>query len=362
VVAPENAGVDPSRTEALVTFAVEHASHPLSGPDLPGQKSELLRRVLGPEADVEIVGPLRPPGEPNGLVCRAGTVVTSWGDPATVDEIASATKSFLSLLCGVAVNRGLVTDVHESVFADTGLDLMDGPHNRHITWHHLMQQTSEWDGELFGKVPTGHRGQRVGDPLCEPGRFWEYNDVRVNVLARCLLEVFRRPLPDVLRDEVMTPIGASDTWSWHGYSTSWVTVDGEPMQSVSGGSHWGGGIWMSSFDLARVGLLYLAAATGATFGALSADWVVRTRTSCDLNYMYGYLWWLQHDRAGKQVCFSAQGGGSHQCIVVPDHELVVVARWIDDAAWPGLIDRALALVDDRPALGPVDYDFTRINA
>jgi len=36
----------------------------------------------------------------------------------------------------------------------------------------------------------------------------------------------------------MDPIGASKSWQWHGYSTSWTEVNGERVQSVSGGSHW----------------------------------------------------------------------------------------------------------------------------
>jgi CubicO group peptidase (beta-lactamase class C family) len=362
VADPASAGVHPGRLADLVSFARDHAADPARGADLPARKSALLRRVLGPDADCGIVGPLPQPGEPNGLVIRRGRVVAEFGDTTFVTEIASATKSFLSLVAGLAVDDGTISDVHGSVWVDTGLPILADPHNRTITWHHLLQQTSEWDGSLFGKVPTGHRGQRIGEPLREPGAFWEYNDVRVNLLARALLEMWRRPLADVLRERVMEPLGASDTWSWHGYTTSWVEVAGRRVQSVSGGSHWGGGIWMSARDLARIGCLYLDGGRHGPRQVLSADWIRRTRTSCELNYMYGYMWWLQHAVDGRQVCFAAQGGGSHQCIVVPDHELVVVVRWIQDAAWPALIDRALTVVDDRPPLGPVDYDFARVNA
>lgn len=134
---------------------------------------------------------------------RVAELVADFGDTSYVDEIASATKSFLSLLCGIALDRGLLRDVQGSVYEATGLPLLSSPHNRAITWHHLLQQTSEWDGVLFGKVPTGHRGDRIGESLREPGGYWEYNDVRVNLLGRCLLEVFRRPLSEVLRETVM---------------------------------------------------------------------------------------------------------------------------------------------------------------
>jgi hypothetical protein len=90
-------------------------------------------------------------------------------------------------------------------------------------------------------------------------------------------------------------------------------------------------------------------------------WISRTTAACDLNPMYGYLWWLQHDQSGRQVSLAAQGGGSHHCFVIPDHELVVVARWIGNDAWPQFIDKALAIVTDAPSLGPVVYDSSQVN-
>jgi CubicO group peptidase (beta-lactamase class C family) len=361
-VARANAvGVRDDRLVDLIQFAIDHESSPDRSEDPAAAKAETLRRVLGPNADTEIVGPFTPPGRVNGIVIRRGHVLAEFGDTDYVDEIASATKSFLSLLCGVAVTDGIIRDIDASVYDDTLLDLLGSAHNRMITWRHLLRQTSEWDGVLFDKRPVGHRGDRVGDPLREPGMFWEYNDVRVNLLARCLLEMFRRPLPDVLHDRIMEPIGASSLWSWHGYENSWITIDGRRMQSVSGGAHWGGGIWMNARDLSLIGVLYLNEGRCGDQQLISEDWIRETRTSCDLNYMYGLMWWLQHDEGGRQISFAVQGGGSHHCFVIPDHELVIVVKWIEDDAWKEFLDHALRLAVDRPALGPVHYDFTCIN-
>jgi CubicO group peptidase (beta-lactamase class C family) len=357
----EDLGMDPAKVRRLLEFASAHKSDPYRGDAPVAAKSRLLRDVLGPDADVHVDGPFTTPGALNGLVIRRGHVVGQIGDTSYVDEIASATKSFLSLLAGVAFDRGIITDVHRSVFDDIGLELLSEEHNRRITWHHLLQQTSEWEGELFGRVPSGHRGERIGEPLHDPGTYWEYNDVRVNVLARCLLEIFGGSLPDVLRDEIMRPIGASNSWSWHGYDSSWTVVKAQRVQSVSGGSHWGGGIWMNAQDLARVGLLYLRGGVWGDQRLLSRRWIDMTRHSCDLNPMYGYMWWLQHNAARKQVSFAAQGGGSHQLFVIPDHDVVVVMRWIADDAWPGLLDRALGLTTNEPDIGPVRYLFDEIN-
>ena len=62
--------------------------------------------------------------------------------------------------------------------------------------------------------------------LQNPGTLREYNYVRVNRLALALLHVFRRPLSEILKERIMDPIGASDTWQWHGYENSWVEIDG----------------------------------------------------------------------------------------------------------------------------------------
>src|SRR5262249_46175523 len=131
---------------------------------------------------------------------------------------------------------------------------------------HLLQQSSEWEGEIFGKsdqvdhnrqVGPGADNRRKGErrPLRPPGTHFEYNDVRVNLLAYCLLQRFRRPLPEVLRERIMDPIGASHGWEWQGYRNSWVEIDGRRIQSVPGGGHWGGGLFIGARDHARIGLL-----------------------------------------------------------------------------------------------------------
>ena len=84
-----------------------------------------------------------------------------------------------------------------------------------------------------------------------PGSYWEYNDVRVNRLSLSLLRLFRRPLADVLQEPSWTRSARRDTWQWQPYRNSWVEIDGVRMPSVPGGSHWGGGLWMSSRAITR---------------------------------------------------------------------------------------------------------------
>jgi CubicO group peptidase (beta-lactamase class C family) len=85
------------------------------------------------------------------------------------------------------------------------LDLFESEHNRRVTWDHLLRQTSDWQGTLWGKPdwadrPRGDVEEWRAGPRDEPGTVYAYNDVRVNLLALAALNVWRRPLPQVLRE------------------------------------------------------------------------------------------------------------------------------------------------------------------
>jgi CubicO group peptidase (beta-lactamase class C family) len=355
--APAGVGLDPARVEGAATYAREHGS-PVAR-DFSDHRERLAVEEHG-----EIVGPLPDErGDPNGLVLRDGRVVAEWGPTDEVQLCFSVTKSFLSGVAGVAFDRGLI-DLHEPVAETVDDGGFDGEHNGRITWHHLLTQTSEWKGELFGKPDAVDRNRPVardaeelgarGDrELREPGTYWEYNDVRINRLALALLRRFEHGLPAVLDDAILSPIGATSDWAWHGYETSWVDVDGERIQSVSGGGHWGGGLWISARDLARYGLLMLNEGEWDGEQLLSTEWVDRALTPCDVEPTYGYLWWLNTDGglwpSAPDDSYAALGYGANVVWVDPEHDLVAVVRWLDwdddRAVQDGFLERLLAAVE-----------------
>jgi CubicO group peptidase (beta-lactamase class C family) len=294
----------------------------------------------------EILGPIRPRGPSNGLVLRSGARVVSWGDTTQVDFTFSAAKSYLSMLAGIAVMDGLIRDLDEPVGSTVHDEGFEGPHNDKVTWRHLLQNTSEWEGTLFGKSDVIDRNRdlavegkgRKGDAraLHAPGTYWEYNDVRVNRLSLALLRRFRRPLPDVFAERIMGPIGASPDWSWHGYRTSSVEVDGRMIESVSGGTHWGGGMLIHAEDQARLGLLMLRRGEWNGNRILPENWIAQSLRPCALKPTYGFLWWLNQDhgryRSAPESSFFASGAGGNITWVDPDHDLVAVMRWLDPTA------------------------------
>jgi CubicO group peptidase (beta-lactamase class C family) len=308
----------------------------------------------------KVLGATRDRSGPNGLIVRSGRVVCEWGDTRRVDMTFSVAKSYLSILTGVAVACGLIRHIDDLVRDYALDDGFDSEQNRSITWRHLLHQTSEWQGTLWDKpdlidrhrqVDVGADNSRKGThrDLQTPGTYWEYNDVRVNRLALSLTQVFRRPLPAVLREAVMDPIGASDTWEWHAYSNANVEIDGEVMPSVPGGAHWGGGIFISSLDHARVGLLMAREGQWKGQQVLPMAWVEATHTPCPINDEYGYLWWLNtgcahYDRA-PDTSYFAMGAGQNIIWVDPALDLVMVARWIDSAHTNALIGRVMDSIE-----------------
>ncbi|MEN0075704.1 MAG: serine hydrolase [Paracraurococcus sp.] len=335
---PAAAGLDPAGLAAAVGFALAHES-----PWPRDIRAHLEAGFFEPPPDNAIIGPVRPRGGPNGVILRHGRPVARWGDPRQVDMTFSVAKSYLALLAGLAVADGLIPDLDAPVGELVEDGGFDSPQNRGITWRQQLQNSSEWEGTLFGKSDRIDRGRnlqlegkgRKGEPrpLQPPGTYWEYNDVRVNRLALALLRRFGRPLPEVFAERIMQPIGASADWSWHGYETSWVEVEGRRLQSVSGGGHWGGGVFIHAEDQARIGQLVLQDGVWAGRRLLPEGWVAACRTPCALNPHYGLLWWLNTDRtrwpaaSAESICFS--GAGGNITWIDPPSGIVAVLRWID---------------------------------
>lgn len=341
VRAPEEVGMDGSLLQEAVDYALANETT-----DIPTDPGAYLRDRFEGLPHQEIVGPTVERAGVNGIVIRRGYIVAEWGDTDKEDMTFSVTKSYLSTVAGLAYDDGLIDDLEDPIGEYVTDGTFASPHNAQITWHHLLQQTSEWEGTLWGKPDIADRREGIDRELRTPGTFWEYNDVRVNLMAYSLLHVFRRPLPEVLAERIMDPIGASDDWRWHGYETSWTEIDGTPMQSVSGGGHWGGGFFIDTRDHARFGLLALRDGEWGGERLLSSEWLERATTPTDIQPSYGYMWWLNTDRAqfpsAPATAFYANGAGSTNIIYVDrEHDLVTVTRWVDG---PEHVDEFLRLV------------------
>lgn len=332
---PAQVGMSAAAVDSAVAYALAN--------EYSGQHDLRLAILEGfaREPDHQLLGPTRERGGPAGMILKDGYVVAQWGDVERVDMTFSVTKSYLSTMAGLALEDGLIEDLQDPVAHYVWDGTFKGDHNQKINWQHLLHQTSDWSGTLFGLNDWADRPARDQSfdewryrELHEPGTNYKYNDVRVNVLAYSLLQVWRKPLPQVLKERIMDPIEASTTWRWYGYENTWVNIDGVEMQSVSGGGHHGGGVFISTLDHARFGLLFARQGRWRDRQLIAADWTKSIQTPTPANVNYGYMWWLNSadgDRHWPNVpehVYYAAGFGGNFIIVDEQRDLVLVTRWL----------------------------------
>ncbi|MEQ8333665.1 serine hydrolase [Nisaea sp.] len=344
---PRDAGFDAAGLKAASDFAIANES----------KMDRDIRRALDndlfgePEGLRDVIGITRPRADPHGMILKGGRIVHEWGDTSRADITFSVAKSYLSICAGLALDDGLIPSFDRPVAELVDDGGFDDPQNKPITWAQLLQQTSEWQGTLWSKPDWIDHNRdldaQVGEGTLKgktremqtPGTFWEYNDVRVNRLALALLRVWKRPLPEVIKERIMDPIGASSDWEWHGYENSWVDIDGKKIQSVSGGSHWGGGMFISSRDQARTGLLMANGGVWSGKQLISGTYIDQATTACPINPDYGYLWWLNSSGgsapSAPRTSYFAKGKGSSVIWVDPALDMVAVVRWIERDAFDG---------------------------
>jgi len=289
----------------------------------------------------KISGPTKKRGGPAGMILKNGYRIASWGTVERVDMTFSVTKSYLSTVAGLAVDRNLISPKEKvsKIIWDT---TFDGNHNSQITWEHLLNQSSDWSGTLWGGHDWADRPPSKGSiddwknrAFSIPGTQFEYNDVRVNLLAYSLLNVWRKPLPQVLKEYIMDPIGASSSWRWYGYNNSWIELDGQRTQSVSGGGHSGGGLFINTLDHARFGLLFLNDGAWNGNQLISKNWIKEATTPSPAQISYGYMWWLNKKGTNRfwqgvpQNVFYASGFGGNYIVIIPDEDIVIVTRWLE---------------------------------
>ena len=370
---PETLGMNPSLIKEAISFAIENESK--ASRDL---KKAHYESSFGREPFGFPVGPLKERGEPTGLIIKNGYIVAEWGTPQRVDLTFSVAKSFLSTVTGLAVEEGLIKNIGDKAYEYMApiipydpariplnkadglqqqdvIDLFNTEHNKKITWEHLLRQTSDWEGTLWGKPdwadrPEGNASDWTTRKRNEPGTVYKYNDTRVNVLALAVLNVWRKPLPVILKEKIMDPIAASNTWRWTGYENSWIVMDGSLVQSVSGGSHWGGGMFINAYDQARFGYLTLRNGRWKDKQLLSENWIRQALTPSAVNHTYGFMnYFLNTNRelypSAPASAFAHIGAGTNMVYVDRENDLVIVARWIGGQALDGLIERVIRSIE-----------------
>ncbi|WJH32323.1 beta-lactamase family protein [Paenibacillus sp. CC-CFT747] len=294
---------------------------PEGRPEDAGFQQEILK---------EMEGRLREWKMRDVLIVRGGRLVWEWHDKGQdrTGQVYSMTKSFLSALIGIAMERGEIQDLDRSLgeFYEWTREEAD-PRLASIRLKHLLTMTPGFEWPDFDKPyfqmrkeadwPRYVLKQPIGH---EPGEAFTYNSGASQLLSDILTRSTGLGALAYARQHLFGPLGFR--------SPRWKSHDG-----VNEG---GAGLQLYSRDLAKFGLLYLR--EGDWFGKqlIPQAWV-RESTSIQhkglVHYEppiyghYGYHWWVSpEEHNGQFDCYFALGFGGQYLFVVPSRDLVMVVR------------------------------------
>jgi len=108
-LAPAETGADPERLARAIAFAIAGETK------APRDLVQNHYQNFGREPFGYAIGPIKDRGDPTGLIIHRGRIIAEWGDPLAVEMTHSVTKSFLSTVVGIAVDRGMIASVTDPV-------------------------------------------------------------------------------------------------------------------------------------------------------------------------------------------------------------------------------------------------------
>jgi CubicO group peptidase (beta-lactamase class C family) len=240
--------------------------------------------------------------------------------PNGLHNLYSVTKSVTSILIGIAIDEGSIEGVDQSVvgfFPDRGIANLDACKER-MTLEHLLTMTSglEWQGPDDMYHSWG-KGIQSGDPVQyaldrpmvhEPGTVWHYNGGCSHLLSAILTKTTGMSTLEFAREHLFGPLGIT--------SVRWPR---DPHGIYYGGQD----IWLTPYDMAKLGQLLLDGGVWNGEQIVPAEWIKATTTqSVELPWSggYGYQWWLYPEDG----IYYASGAFDQHIYVIPDLDMVVV--------------------------------------
>ena len=252
-------------------------------------------------------------------------------------NLASATKSFTTTLVGIAIDQGHIESVHQPVFdffpehADL---VVDDPRRGEMTLEDLLLMMSgiSWNdlGTYSYDDPRNDLVQMFNsaDPIryalsrqlyTYPGTVFDYCNANTNVLGEVVSRATGRRLDLFAQETLFDPLGIVQL-EWQMLPNDVVFASGD--------------LRLRPRDMAKFGELFLRMGTWDGWQVVSREWVevaterhVVPSASHDWADAYGYGWWHWDLSSGGRIhqTYQAAGWGEQWIIVVPEHDMVVVA-------------------------------------
>lgn len=251
------------------------------------------------------------------IVLRGDKVLLQYGEVSTPMNLASVRKSVLSLLYGIAVDRGLI-DINATLGA-LGVDESRTPltaSEKQATVEHLLQARSGVYLQSGAETVENKHG-RPGRGQYSPGTHYFYNNWDFNVLGAIFEQKTGLTLGDAIVSWLATPLGMQD------FNRDHVLYDAAGSDSDYRTYR----IHMSARDLARLGALVAQDGRWQQQQIISAEWIRRsTAVHSVIQHPFydgfGYSWWLN----SELNAVLADGWGGQYMLVDSKHDLTLVTR------------------------------------
>ena len=249
--------------------------------------------------------------------------------PETRHFLASESKSVTSLLFGIAVDKGLITNLDakiKSYYETEYPGLLQGE-KVDITIRQLLTMSSglSWD-EWSAGANDSYNLFQADDPIrfilnlplqYTPGTRFHYNSGGTNILGDLIHTTSGITLREFARQNLFSRLGITD-WEWKAIRNTDLFASG--------------GLYLRPRDMARIGQLVLNQGVWKGRRIISKDWIkesIQSRivpTEFGLGTGYGYQWWLNEFHYREQsypVVFSA-GWGEQMMYIFPEEKTLIL--------------------------------------
>ncbi|UCG26716.1 MAG: serine hydrolase [Bacteroidales bacterium] len=246
--------------------------------------------------------------------------------------LASVTKSVTSVLTGIAVNKGFVTDMNDQIvkYLPQYADILTGI-KAGITLKHLITMSAglAWDETTYPYGDINNDVTRLfisADPirfvlekplLTTPGTTFFYNSGATNVLAEIIEETTGKDLGTFAGEFLFNPLGI-ENFNWEKFN--------------SGDFFASGGLWLNPRDLAKIGFLFINDGAWNGQQIISQNWITESQQASistptmSFAGSYGYQWWIREFNTNNRTfhCFFAAGWGEQLLFVFPQHNMLIL--------------------------------------
>ena len=247
-------------------------------------------------------------------------------------NIQSATKSFTSLVFGIAMEMGYFDSLDMKLY-DIIPEAFDSDIKKQdITLRHLMTMRSglAFDNEDFAQElhiedQENQMTHILAKPLfADPGtRYW-YRDCDPQLLSGAILKQTGKTLEEIADENLFEPMGITD-YFWE------KNIDGHNWAAQA--------LFMCPRDMAKIGLMVLNGGAWEGQQLVPQAWITES-TSFQVRYDipdhdfgshippgFGFFWWVyepDYDRLPNIQAFSAVGSGGQYIFMVPEEDLIII--------------------------------------